>query len=130
MDIGKNESVYNSSRIRHKMTDFSISIHLNHSDSCNDQDIIRIYVNPCHTSPESIEFSISYTQKSNKQTMRVYNKSALFKYLDGLSHFLQIDKTPFYSVDLIVTCYPSIKFKPAEFASVLPTIHQAIHLFV
>ena len=112
------------------MTDFTINIHFNHSDSCNNQDIIKITVNPCHTSPESIEFTISYTQKNNTYVLRVYNKMALFKYMDGLSHLLKVDKTPFYSMDLIMTCYPSTKFKPAEFASVLPTIRQAIDLFV
>jgi hypothetical protein len=115
------------------MTDFTVNLYLNHSpldiNVPSIQDVIKITANPCHTSPDSIEFLIRHTQKYSC-TLKLYTKTDLYNYLQGVFHLLQLDKKPFHSADLIMTCYPSVKFFMADLDKVLPIIRQAVNLFV
>ncbi len=114
------------------MTDFTVNLYLNHSPidiNAPNQDIIKITTNPCHDSPDSIEFLITYRQKYS-YTLKLYTKADLYNYLQDVFHLLQMDRNPFHSLDLIMTCYPSVKFGMGDLDKVLPIIRQAINLFV
>jgi hypothetical protein len=111
---------------------FVVNIILNHRNDMNEhsgeRDYIKIAVNPCDTSPDSIEILVTYTQKRSN-TLKLYTKAALYSYLQGVFHLLQHDKKPFYSVDLDMTCYPCTTFYVNDLHKILPTIRQAVNLF-
>lgn len=101
------------------MSPFTVNIYINHAATAESAiDYLKI-----HT--EGRTFSITY----GKDTLVLNTKEEVQTYLEDVFSLLLADRVPFYSMDVIISGYPSVKVAIADCKSILPYIQHAITLF-
>jgi hypothetical protein len=101
------------------MSQFFISIFINHdATNTSNTDHLKICA-------EGRTFAITYC----KDKLVLNTKEEVQTYLEDLFSLLLADRITFYSMDVIMSGYPSVKVAIADCKSILPYIQKALTLF-
>jgi hypothetical protein len=66
----------------------------------------------------------------SKLEFEAYDKDALLGYFSNVFALLEKDQMPFYSIDVLIPCFPSVKFGHAILAEITPLVLNCIRMWV